>query len=163
MVIKVAVRKQVRILQNEAELRLFITVGVSKGIYEVDFGAKEVVFDKGKRWRKTVDFLQFDVPEEDFMNDKEAEGLQIRPLGRQYFEKIGRGRHFLEFTLFRRTNPDVNPISRHGHRPCKNLLGAEEVYLSLEEPFRGEVCSWDEEHEPFCYPFLAIKHGIERR
>lgn len=75
-----------------------------------------------------------------------------------YFGKfktdLGKFRLTLEVEYLDTTEGDVTKHIHPDH--------VREVYLNLEEPYDGRVCSFYQEHETFCKHTLAIKVALER-
>lgn len=131
-----------------------LLVGIPEGIYHVDFDQKLVTFEEGEKWRSEK-YLEFFVEKQKLKND--AKGLLCSPLTKWKLPNKGKIANYLlvEYLDKEEKANGEELIKLHSHD-----TDIREVYLSLASPFRGEVCGFDEEHKPFTWPTLAIKHKI---
>lgn len=131
-----------------------LLVGIPQGVYHVDFDRKLVTFQEGETWR-SKECLELYV--EKFKLKSDEKGLLRLPLTKWQIPNEGRIANYLlvEYLDKEEEANGEELIELHSHD-----AGIREVYLSLFPPFRGEVCGFDEEHKPFAWPTLAIKHEV---
>ena len=116
------------------------------GSYRVDFGHKKVEFTKNK----------FQLYDPDIKFEMEFCENMLTP--KQGFEGV---RHYLDSIDIHSYDYKVDieyldtthgKIEMHSHQE-----GVEEVYVSVEEPYRGEICSNGESHKPWAAKTVAVK------
>ncbi len=133
-----------------------LMVGIPQGIYHVDYDQKSVEFLRDEIW-KADEYLEFEV-EKEHLQKKENGLLSSILVACWRLPNVGRIANHLRMEYFDKEKGVENPIGGHSHKP-----GTREVYLSMCEPFRGEVCDFGEEHKPFFWPTFAVKHIISFR
>ncbi len=129
-----------------------IYVGIEDGMYKVqfDFKFRKVEFQKEKGALQNCEilFVSTNFYEGDLIPKEGTEQVLCYPCGELYFTERGK-KYKLEMEYL---DMSFEKIQKHGHP--ENVA---EVYLSVEEPYKGEICGYGGVHEPFAKKILAIK------
>lgn len=133
-----------------------IHVGIPEGVYAVNFDTKSVEFYAGISMEQ-ISCLNIIMYSPEFTKaDLKSKGGPYDPTGKAKHFDCGclKDRGFYKEYQFNMEYLDTSegPISNHNHEK-----GVREVYLSVKEPFVGEVCGEGEFHEPFEEETLAVK------
>ena len=116
------------------------------GSYRVDFGRKEVEFTKKEIQLYAPDIrFEMELSKEMLTPKPECEGVY------HYMDSIDIYSYNYKVDI-EYLDTTHGKIKMHNHPE-----GVEEVYVSAEEPYYGEICSEGESHKPFATHTVAVK------
>lgn len=129
-----------------------VFVGVKDGVYKVQFDSntQKVEFRRVKDVLQNCEILYVSTEfyDCDLMPKRGNDGVLCYPCCELHFSENGK-----KYTLIMEyLDTSFAKLATHGHP--ENVT---EVYLSVEEPYRGEVCEFGNVHQPFVDHTLAVK------
>lgn len=129
-----------------------VFVGINAGVYKVQFDSSKnkVEFRKDKDILQNCEvlYVSTEIYENDLTPKHGTEGVLYFPCCELFFRENGKRYKLIMEYL----DTSFCKILTHGHPD-----NVTEVYLSVEEPYKGEVCDFCDVHQPFVNHTLAVK------
>lgn len=127
-----------------------ILVDTGTGVYSISLDRNQICFEKNVKLSDLLTnniFLVAEFEESDLIPKENFEGVLHYPCG-----KLQVGSCFRKELIMEYLDTSGGQIPRHNHPE-----GVQEIYLSLDPPYKGALCGFGGFHEPFCKHTLAIK------
>lgn len=132
-----------------------ILVDTGAGVYSINLDRNRICFEKNVKLSDLLTnniFLVSEFTESDLIPKENFDGVLHYPCG-----KLQVGSCFRKELIMEYLDTSGGQIPRHSHPE-----GVQEIYLSLDPPYEGKLCSFGCFHEPFCNHTLAIKVVYKR-